>query len=457
MTTIQHARLWLNQEDWSDRTIHALTINGGRSNPFAAADVATVGVTINFWGRPLPIIGDRVDIAGWLPGQTTYMPLFSGNVTDVAYEPAAGVNGEAVVSLTAADMMRALDGLPLGEEPWTNQYWSDRMDAIWELARDGLRDPSWMAGPTTRPNSILYAYYPHGQTGPPEAPFMLAVLRDRDIDSQPALALLREYMTQIGHALYMIPGPRSPLTDQPPWPGAGVGYTNLFNLDPAPAGRIPASVIVAADPTPRYWVNLSTTAHKVVVRAFRRPDLEYVGAEFYAQGGFPARFGYKVRSISTDMVDEDTPPEGFTTPQELANFWLWRVQWPAYMVDLTLSLHPGHPDAAAVWDAVTVNGPAQCGVRVDVEGVTGTTEAARSGDYEWVIEATEYELTADGWDVRLTLAPATVYAGTLPIPPTAADTYQDVLAWHPTYTELLGAHPTYTDLLETRHPHPAGV
>jgi len=110
-----------------------------------------------------------------------------------------------------------------------------------------------------------------------------------------------------------------------------------------------------------------------------------------------------------------------------------------------------------VWDAVTVNGPAQCGVRVDVEGVTGTTEAARSGDYEWVIEATEYELTADGWDVRLTLAPATVYAGTLPIPPTAADTYQDVLAWHPTYTELLGAHPTYTDLLETRHPHPAGV
>lgn len=404
----QHARIWVAGVEWSDYTIAALEISGGRSDRMSNPDVATVRCTVVLPAdTDPPNLGARVDIKGWLcayvnrfgqvAGESnSSVALFSGVITDVAIE------GD-VLTFLAADLSVALQGLVIGDDPWPVEAWAERMEHIWTALRAEAGDPSWMPVWADMWSQFFLFAFNDWQAA-------------RDVDRQAGLDLLYEYMAPYGVAIYFVPSfvwsgdVGDPSTWQPT-------MRIRSSLEAHPGASDPATKvwddITLGDPPPRVWRNKTTYANTWRVRHLDNTTDPYGEPEAVATDpDSRAKYGPREGAWSTELLAEfsGTP---VTAAQELADAWLARTRIPLFHVDpLTVVFTPSTMEPLASdqnwwdsWTALMAHGPAQVGRRFRFQLQAGAPLV------ESFVESMTVRHVDDGWEVDLSLSPVSAYTG----------------------------------------------
>lgn len=444
-----HVQLWVAGTDVTCDTLAELTIHGGRSDWMAQPDPATCSFTVEWGptGLKAPRIGDKVNVAGWLPGRKagTFKALFTGHITDLSDE-------DGWVSVVAVDPLRRLQGVFAGDTPWPVETLPQRLDRIWAaaVARVGAEDAAWMGR-----DSVLNPVTIWPTDG------QLRFVIPRDVDHQPALGLWYEYAAPVGLAMYYQPhgvGLATPAHPQDPaqWTPARAVVGVLAPAYQGQGGVVDACLILG-DPPPRRWENLSTVVTEWKTSGVKvdvhtgvplDPAQEWESV-VSAPDARRARYGYRQSSFRTTYADRDwhnaNPERPFTQAEYdmVGKWWLDRTNTPTWACDgIVVVFDPGTLDPLteaqqdAAWRIVG-GGPSQCGVTHVLQGITSSKES------EWVVENTEIKWTEGGWQVTLGCTDPAVYAGTvadqaallLVAPPTSSwleGTTVDVEVYDPT-------------------------
>lgn len=421
---IQHARIWVDGVEWSGITIASLEIDGGRNNKTSMPDATTMGAAIILpTNIQPPRLGARVHVKGWLtPHQHITPPteanssraLFAGTITDLAME------GD-VLSLVAADPTPELQGINVGDTPWPVESWEARTGHVWNALRTAAGVPSWMP-----PWSDLWAqfYFPawnYWQLG-------------RDVDRQPGIDLLTEYMAPYNVAFFYVPhwdvglgnavgvpatpdlwAPsvriRSGLEDHPAWSNPQPGFHDS---------------IISNDPPYRLWRNKSSYVSRWKIgyndNTVDPPNAVSVQVvDAAAESAYGPRGGEWNTSLLAQYVGSP-----ITDATDLGNMWLARTKTPAWQVDnVTLIFEPfaleGQPAAENWWDswgALLKFGPGQVGRNILIQLDPG--QPTRKA----IVEGMRIAHTPDGWTVELNMSPSVFYDAVLttrimgPIPAT---------------------------------------
>lgn len=428
---MSHCLFLLAGADVTPDTFGELEISGGRSDWLGDVEPASLSVSMQWpvWA-PTPVLGDRVQVAGWLPHTGdragSNAALFDGAVTDVAVE------GD-IVSLVAVDPLRRLDGLMIGDEPWPAEPWQTRAPRIVEATARQLpaEDRPWFSEWV-------------GWNGAPPT-IEAGMVARRDVDRQDALQVLRDMMRDAGRCFWYVPD-RNSINDAYPAPTdpqrwrPGVGYGTVMPRDYLFFAQVPAipAAWIVADPPPRQAMNLQACVNLLkvsgpVVDATGRP-LDGDGSEWQVLSGVGAsqvsRYGPR---SGTMPLRHALPGPGVTggpwlDPWQVANAWLRRSGWPSWSADGVLvdftQPDPGRPAwmMQRAWLWLAQGGAAKACQSVALHGVTGSTDgpAPADGAPNWVAEQRTIRWTENGWEVELTsLTDPAVYRGTVgpPIDP----------------------------------------
>lgn len=432
----RHATLMVAGLDATPDTFGELEVAGGRGDFLGEVEPATLSVSMEWpvW-RPLPVVGDGVQVAGWLPHsglpEQSMAALFAGQVTDVAYE-------DGIVSLVAVDQLRRLDGLMVGDEPWPAEPWPARLQRLRDLiaARLPAEDRGWWGqwwGWPGTPSNLADAY-----------------VAARDVDRQDALGLVRDHLRFAGQFVWAMPH-FGAINDSGPAPAdirswaPATGYGTIFPESGWFFAQVPEvfAAWIVDDPGPRNWQNLGTCINRLEVTGPRvaadgRPPAEagdeptdWVHGAAVAQA-VASRHGPRSGKIDTplamNLIGQSLP---FTTIDlgRFAAAWLARTGWPVWACDgVSVDFTRPDPDRPAwqmrrAWLWLAQGGPCKAGQPVVLHGVGGSTVGPAPGgedDPNWIIEQRTIRWTEEGWEVDLeSLTDPAVYRGTVgpPIDP----------------------------------------
>jgi hypothetical protein len=427
----QHVQLWVNGHEVSCDTLAVLSIRGGRGDFLSDADSATVSFTLQWPANTAPpAFGDQVDIFGWLVGTTpaqTGAALFTGHITDIALE-------DDWWHIVAADPLRRLQGIKVGDTPWPEESVQDRIERVWDALRAAAPAPDrvWMGSGHDLVASVSHIWGTGGVWGVGASS---TVVR-RDVDSQPGLDLTRDYLRTFLGDLYYRPDTAWPSPQDPKAWKPKVTVRNQFSVGALiPVDGYPwvflSDCMVVADPPPRYFQNLGIminqwkATYKIVDPAKPAEAPKDGEAIATADAGIIERFGPRQSSVNTELkwvvLPAGTPGSGvvINPAQSLADLLLTRTKVPDWSVDqVVIVFDPAtqqsvnDADRQSSW-AVVAHGAAQIGRGMNAKGLRGATSTTNHLYTSWVVEQTQIDWTVGGWTVTVTASPESVYNGTV--------------------------------------------
>ena len=406
-----HVALYVAGRDVTCDTIGQLSIRGGRSDFLSQADAATMSITLQ-WPETVarPKFGDPVAVAGWIPGHktTSVRALFYGHITDIAVE------GDWW-SLVAADPMRTLDGVKIGDVPWPQETLSERFKHVWDALAAKLPDQTWLG---TGADLLLHTaqLFWGGQT-----------LLRRDVDAQNGLDLVRSHTSSMFGDVYYRPDRYVPGTTHWPAPSTvdPAGWQPEARLANALSRNSLADYGVTAfvsckglvgDPPPRFFQNMGIIVNEWsadVITDWTADPVVHSTVIVRADQQLLQQYGQRSSKLQVDdMLDGTLVGD---RPVQMLQRMLERTQVPVFCVDNVVAdcttpvLDSAGTDVVVGnWHALTARGPGQVGASIEVIDDSPGDLNLRGG---WQIEQTQIDWAVDGWTVQVTLTPGYLYAG----------------------------------------------